>query len=101
MERVITVDIKKPVYGNYVYIRGETLDKAIKHGVRLEIIVPNGKAIVDPAEWKRNGKRIEKIFLRPDEPMVLYGGNVPVPDKSVKDIQVKIKNYKQNQSKLF
>lgn len=75
---MIEIEIKKPLYGNYVYIRESILNKAIRSGNQLLVIVPKGKAVVNPTEWKRKGQRMSKVFLRPDEPMILYGGNVPI-----------------------
>ena len=54
MDNIITVNIKKPLYNNHVYINGSIVEKAISIGAKLEIIIPNGSAIVDPLEWKNN-----------------------------------------------
>lgn len=78
MTKLITVDILKPLYGNFVYIREEIINRAIRQGAMLEVKIPKGKAIVDPSNWKKNGKRMERVFKRPNEPMVLWGGNVPL-----------------------
>lgn len=75
----LKVTIRKPLYGNFCYIRESIINSAIYRGVQMEITVPNGKAIVDPQKWKDTGKRMSKVFLRPDEPMILWGNNVPVP----------------------
>ncbi len=77
--KVVKVDIQKPLYGTYVTIREETIDFAIKTNALLEIHIPQGVATVDPLRWKRDGKRMTKVFLYPDRPMVLYGGHVPLP----------------------
>lgn len=79
---IISVNIRKPVYGNYVYLRSEILDRAIREKARLLIEVPAGRAIVDPAEWKRKGKVMKKVFKIPGHPMILYGGTVPVELKT-------------------
>lgn len=76
---MIVVEIKKPLYGNFVYINESQLNKAISLGEKIEVVVPKGRAIIDPVEWKKNGKRMEKVFLFPDKPMILWGGNVPLP----------------------
>ena len=75
---MIEVEIKKPLYGNYVYVRDVFLHAAIKRGGKLKITVPNGSAIVDAKEWMK-GNRMEKVFKDPKNPMILYGGNVPIP----------------------
>ena len=76
---MIEVNIHKPVYGNYVYVRDVFLRAAMRRGEMIKITVPKGSAIVDPKEWIKNGKKMEKVFKRPDQPMILYGGNVPLP----------------------
>lgn len=78
--KIQSIEIKKPLYGNYVYIWEKVLNRAIRQKAMLEIRVPKGSAVVDPREWKKNGKRMEKIFRKPNEPMILYGGNVPIPE---------------------
>jgi len=96
---MIEVNIRKPVYGNFVYIRDIYLRQAIRQGCKLRITVPRGSAIVDPREWIKNGKRMEKIFKRPDQPMILYGGNVPIPGEKGKVVENTKPEF--NQEKLF
>lgn len=84
---MIDVEIKKPLYGNYVNVRDIYVNRAIREGTQLQIKTPNGTGIVDPVKWKNGeygGKRVEKVFKRPDQPMVLYGGNVPIEDNQPK-----------------
>ena len=75
----VIVNIKKPIYGNYVYIRDIYVDMAINRHTGLEIIIPAGRAVVDPAKWKAEGKVMKKVFNYVDRPMILYGGYVPIP----------------------
>lgn len=79
----ISINIKKPLYGNFVYIRGDFVDRAIRMGAMLDVTIPNGRAIVDPNQWKeraiKTDKVMKKVFKFPDNPMVLYGGYVPLP----------------------
>lgn len=89
------VRINKPLYGNYVYINAEVVNKAIRRGVMIQIVVPKGSAIVDPKQWKANGRVMKKVFKRPNDPMILYGGNVPLPaEKGIvqpkEDLQAKL-----------
>ncbi len=77
--KVVVVDIKKPLFGNYVYIASSFIEKAIKEKVMLGVIIPNGRALVDPVKWKENGKVMKKVFKFKDNPMILYGGYVPLP----------------------
>ena len=100
--RTVTIEIKKPLYGNYVYINSTTIDRAINTGSMLEIIVPRGRAIVDPRKWKANGQVMRKVFKYPDHPMILYGGNVPIPsDSKGKVITPEVKMVEDKQAKLF
>ncbi|MDO8451953.1 MAG: hypothetical protein Q7S76_03730 [bacterium] len=72
----------KPIdgrYGTHVYIRDIVVEAAIKKGVGLEITIPAGTAVVDPVAWKDRGDIRKDVFLRPNEPMLLYGGFVPIP----------------------
>lgn len=102
MDNIITVNIKKPLYGNHVYINGSIVEKAIRIGAKLEIIVPKGSAIVDPLDWKNNKDMMKKVFLYPDRPMILYGGTVNVNsgDKKGEIIKEEIKE-SPKQFKLF
>jgi hypothetical protein len=63
--------ITKPLYDNYVCIREKYVDRAIKNRDQLLIEIPQGRAIHNPKDWKLTGKIMEKVFLRPDEPMRL------------------------------
>ena len=85
---MVSIEIKKPLYGNFVYIRKEILDAAIRQGNQLEVIIPKSKAVVDPTLWKKTGKRMKKVFRRPNEPMILYGASVIFP--IVEDSQAKL-----------
>ena len=77
--KIISVNIKKPIYGNYVYINGSIVERAIRISAQLEIIIPAGRVIVDPRKWKENGKMMKKVFKFPSNPMILYGGYVNLP----------------------
>lgn len=74
----IAVTISKPLYGNYCFIRDKYINDAIRYHTKLLITVPKGSALVDPLWWKTTGKRMEKIFKMPDNPMILYGNTVPL-----------------------
>ena len=77
-KRNIIVEIKKPLYQNFAYIRDKYLYEAIERGVNVEIRIPQGTAVVDPKKWIKTGKRMEKVFLLPDNPMILWGNRVPI-----------------------
>ena len=97
---MIAINIRKPLYGNYVYLRASTVERAIRLGEKMQITVPNGVAIMDPVQWKATGKVMHKVFKFKDKPMVLIGNtvNVPLPQALVKGKVVKISP---NQLKLF
>ena len=76
--KLITVDIRKPIYHDTVYINSNTIDRAIRDGAKLEIKIPSGSKIVDPVEWKKNGKVMSKVFKYPDRPMILYGNSLGI-----------------------
>ena len=75
---MIEVIIEKPLYRNFVYVRDLYLNKAISRGERLKVTIPEGTAIIDPKEWMKTGKKMSKVFKRPEEPMILYGNVVPI-----------------------
>jgi len=93
--KTITITIKKPLYGTYVYLNGNIVDRAIRTSSMLEIEIPRGKAIVDPVKWKANGKVMKKVFKFPDNPMILYGGNVPLSNDKGKIVNSQIENNRQ------
>lgn len=92
--RTVDVRIVKPVYGTFVYIRDKYVEMAIEKGAMLRISIPQGVAIVDPKEWKKNGKVMKKVFKIPSKPMILYGGNVPLeletPKQEASETQAKL-----------
>ena len=72
----VDIEIRKPLYHNFVRIRDKYINQAIREGKQLRIKIPQGVGIHDPAEWKRTGKRVEQVFLIPDRPMILFGNYV-------------------------
>ena len=100
--RPVDVTIKKPLFGTFVYIRDKYVNLAIRLGVPMRVTIPQGTALVDPVKWKKEGKRMEKVFRNPNEPMVLYGGHVPL---KLEDNQPKVCAPQQQktsrQAKLF
>ena len=79
------VTIKKPMYGAFVYIRDRVLYDAIHDGERIQVCIPQGSAIIDPKEWIRTGKKLEKVFKIPNRPMVLWGNHVPIAEHIKQD----------------
>ena len=88
---MIKVNIRKPLYGNFCYIRSSVVDKAIREGQEMQVTVPNGTAIMDPVRWKETGKIMKKVFKYKDTPMILYGNfvRVPLPQPTEKKETVK------------
>ena len=78
--KYVDVSIKKPIYDNYVGIRDKYIWQAKKYKALLRITTPHGTTIISPDKYLQGADRIEKVFLRPDQPMVLYCKNV-VPTK--------------------
>jgi len=76
----INVDIKKPIYGNYVGVRELYIWKAKREHKMLRITTPNGTTTISPTRYLEGATRIEKVFLIPDRPMVLYC-KLLTPDK--------------------
>lgn len=68
-----TLIIKKPLYGTFCYIR----DSHLK-GKNLKVIIPQGSAVIDCKEWISTGKKMEKVFLIPNKPMILWGNSVKI-----------------------
>ena len=97
---MINVNIRKPMYGNYVFIRASTVERAIRLGEKMQVTVPNGTAIVDPVKWKAEGKVMRKVFKFADNPMILIGGTVPVPLPQAL-VKGEIINISPKQLKLF
>ena len=99
---MIIVNIRKPLYGNFCYIRATVVDRAIRLGEKMQITVPNGTAIVDPAKWKESAKIMHKVFKFEDAPMCLYGNHVPVPlPKAVAVVRGEVVEVSPSQLKLF
>ena len=82
--QITTVTIRKPLYGNYCYIRGSIVEKAIRLGNKLRIVLPHGSAVVDPNDWKKDCKMMKKVFKFVNAPMILYGSWVPIKAKKGK-----------------
>lgn len=84
---MIKVNIKKPLYGNMVYIRDSILRNAIFKGENIELKIPSGTKIIDPRVWLNSGKRMQKVFNFPDRPMILYGNYVNFTEGLKKELQ--------------
>lgn len=76
MDKYINIHIQRPIYGTFCYVRDKYLKQAKREGKFLKISCPNASCIVSVTEWLSDAKRIEKVFLQPDNPMVLYGNDI-------------------------
>lgn len=85
-DKYVYINIEKPVYGSYVYIRDKYLDHAIAHKIPLRIEIPQGIYIIDPKVWIKTGEKIEKVFLIPEHPMKLYGNHVLKYGKKIEKV---------------
>jgi len=83
--KYITIEIRQPIYGNYVGIRDKFIFQAKRSGRELKIITPLGTTTISPTKYMKGADRIEKVFLDPSRPMVLYCKSL-VPDKEQPEI---------------
>lgn len=80
---MVEIEIKKPLYGSMVYIRDKYLKQAMKENGPINIICDGKKYMISPYEWTSDAKKMEKEFLIPGKPMILYGNHLA---KFTKDI---------------
>ena len=73
---MITVEIKKAIFGSYVSVRDKYLNIAKNTHQSLRIRCNGVEAVVTPSQWKKTGKRIRKVFLIPDHPMTLWANHL-------------------------
>lgn len=64
--------IRKPIFATQCAIREKILMEAYKRGKMLLVECPDGQEFVSPATWMNEGKKISKVFLQPDNPMILF-----------------------------
>ena len=69
---MINIKINKPIYGTYIAIRDKYLNQALKLKTDLRVEIPQGTYIVNPRKWIKTGRKQEKVFLIPDQPMILW-----------------------------
>lgn len=75
---MIEVFIEKPLYGNMCFVRDTYINKAKASGEKLHVKSPKGELTCTADEWLKGAKLMEKVFLRPNQPMRLFGKNVPM-----------------------
>ena len=81
----INITIRQPIYGNYVGIREKYIRQAQKYHKDLRITTPLGVTTISPSKFLQGADRIEKEFLIPGVPMVLYCKNL-TPDPKEPEI---------------
>jgi len=80
---MIHINILKPLHGTFCYIREDTIiNRAILLREKVKVTLPQGSAVIDPAEWKKTGKRLEKVFKFEGRPMILWGNYLDIPNKA-------------------
>ena len=94
--KTVTFNIRKPLYGSYVYLKGSLVEKAIRTKAMLDITIPAGRVLVDPNDWKATGKMMKKVFNYSNSPMILYGNFVNVGLKPKGEIITPEKKKKQD-----
>jgi hypothetical protein len=76
----VQVTIDKPIYGTNVAVRDKYLKQAIREHCDITIkTTVDGKVYectVSPLRWIMEGKKMSKVFLIPDRPMVLYQNDI-------------------------
>lgn len=66
------INVRYPMSDTTISIRDVILSEAKKRKKTLIVNCPGGQEIITPELWRKEGRKIYKTFLRPDEPMVLY-----------------------------
>ena len=85
----LTVEITKPLFSykevDTVRVAKTIVDRAIHNFVALVVITPHGEKVFRPKEVRKDGLKVQEVFLRPDEPMDLFQLEVPYSEKSDPD----------------
>jgi hypothetical protein len=79
MKGYLSINIRKPIYGNYCGIRDKYIFQSKKYHKDLRITTPLGVTTISPTKFMQGADRIEKVFLIPDRPMVLWCRHL-IPD---------------------
>ena len=96
-----------PLYNSTCRIRTDFLERAVRLGVKMRIVVPNkGSALIDPVHWIKNGKKFSQVFRDPKNPMRLTEVTLSIasllPPPSKRDAKILAKKAMEKaQAKLF
>jgi len=87
--RVLVIKIEKPLYtyddADCVRIAEKYVKEATHNCQFLVVRTPKGEKQFMPKELRKQGKKVKEVFLRPDEPMVLFEINIPHCEKKDMD----------------
>ena len=87
--RNLVIEITKPMYtyedADCVRIAEKYVKEATQNCQFLVVRTPKGEKQFFPKELRKQGKKVKEVFLRPDEPMVLFEINVPHCEKKDMD----------------
>lgn len=80
------IDFEKPLYSYQDYDVVRVHDKYVRQASLdsqfIVIITPQGEKVFFPKQLKKEGKKVKEVFLRPDEPMVMYELEIQHTEKS-------------------
>ena len=89
----LEIIIYEPLYftdeGDTVGVYNKKIQDAIRNRQYILIKSKNGEKVFMPKWIRKNCPIIEKVFLRPDEPMKLYKIFIPKRKKKTEDEQIK------------
>lgn len=86
MKGFVDIDIKKPMFDNFVYIYDKFIKQAEKENKYLRITIPNGTGVMSPKVWMKGAKKMEKIYKIAGVPMILWGNTVRLSQGSKYEI---------------
>lgn len=72
LQKYLVVPLQRPIYGTNYAIREKWIELAKKTNKLLLIRTPFGQEIINPGVYKKESRRIEKVFKIPTSPMVLF-----------------------------
>lgn len=86
--RFLIADIQKPIFSTEEYsrirIHKKWVDIANNTGRSFVCRTPTGERIYPPKSLKKH-KTVKEVFLRPDEPMVMYELDIPHGEKKPRE----------------
>ena len=70
------IEIEKPIYSyndyDVVRINEKYVKEAIHNFQAIVILTPKGEKTFWPKQIKKEGEKVKEVFLRPNEPIVMY-----------------------------